>query len=146
MLTWASHPHLGLVSLCLGTQRRGPDCASMGLDLCCGSLLKRKFGLCSKQAVFLRRTARTSCLRLRERTQCPDPGPVGQATQNHFQGGDTALSQRVLSCARRLPWPFIWGFSLPYLSSWLLTWSLKSHKAGKACFDEPRPWARCGVR
>lgn len=95
MLTRASHPHLGLVSLCLGTQERGPDCASLGLDLCCGCLLKREFGPWSKQDMFLRRTTRTSCLRLRERAQCPDPAPVGQATQNHLQGGDIALSQRV---------------------------------------------------
>lgn len=99
MLTQTSHPQLGLVFPCLGTQGRGPDCASLGPDLCCGGFLWAREGIqameWSQQAVFLGRTALTSCLRLRERTQCPDPEPMGQATQNHLQGGDTALSPRV---------------------------------------------------
>lgn len=59
----------------------------------------------SKQAVFFRGTALTCCLRLRDRAQCPDQEPVGQATQNHLQGGDIALSQRAspLLC----PVPFL---------------------------------------
>lgn len=49
--------------------------------------LERELGAWSKQAVFLGRSALTSYLRLRERAQCPDPEPVGQATQNHLEGG-----------------------------------------------------------
>ena len=45
--------------------------------------------------MFLGTIALTSCLKLRERAQCPDPQPGGQVTQNHLEGGETGLSQKV---------------------------------------------------
>lgn len=151
MLPGASHPQLDLVSLCLGTQERGPDCASLGPALSCGGFLWAQKGIGAmgqnKQTVFLGRTALESHLRLREKAWCPDPEPVGQATQNHLQGGGAVRSQRVnplLSPTPSLALPA--SFCLPYLCSKSLTLSLKFHRAGEISLELSGGWISGGVR